>query len=183
MTDNDSIDLKSLLVLPNNVINLYSINLPNKTIYERLNLHNNYVPYFKILNKNTKYDSYIIDNFSQELDYSNNENHNFLENIVEYKLDEKLNNETDKLNNLLNVIIPNARFLVKHVLKENKNKMSVVEITKLLEPFLIYEDTISYSYYNEIRYMIKEELLPEFNKNKREKTKRIKWLSLNIVRK
>ena len=78
MTDNDSIDLKSLLVLPNNVINLYSINLPNKTIYERLNLHNNYVPHFKILNKNTKYDSYIIDNFSQELDYSNNENHNFL---------------------------------------------------------------------------------------------------------
>ena len=173
MTDNDSIDLKSLLVLPNQMINLYSINLPNKTIYERLNLHNNYVPYFKILNKNTKYDSYIIDNLSQELDYSNEENHKFLENIVEYKLDDKLINETDKLENLLNVIIPNSRFLIKHVLKENKNKMSIVEIIKLLEPFLIYEDNISYSHYNEIRYMIKEELLPEFNKNKEKRQREL----------
>ena len=173
MTDNDLIDLKSLLVLPNQMINLYSINLPNKTIYERLNLHNNYVPYFKILNKNTKYDSYIIDNLSQELDYSNEENHKFLENIVEYKLDDKLINEKDKLENLLNVIIPNSRFLIKHVLKENKNKMSIVEIIKLLEPFLIYEDNISYSHYNEIRYMIKEELLPEFNKNKEKRQREL----------
>lgn len=173
MTENDSIDLKSLLVLPNHYINMYSINLPNRTIFERLNLHNNYVPYFKLLNKKTKYNSFIIDNLSEELDYLNEENHNYLEDIIEYKLDEKLNNQSNKLEKLLNVITPNTRFLIKHILKENRHKMSVVEILKLLEPFLIYEDTICYPHYNEIRYNISKELIPEYNKNKEKREREI----------
>ena len=97
------------------------------------------------------------------MDYNNNENHSFLENIVEYKLDEKLNNTEDKLEKLLNVIIPNKRFLVKYILNHKKNKMSLVNIVKELKPFLINNDDISYPEYNEMRYLIKEELLPKFN--------------------
>jgi len=167
MTPNDNMTIKSLIMLPEPVMKFSQIELPGTNILKRVNIHENnkYISLFRLLRKNTDISTHIVDNLDKEIDYEGmeeDESNSFLSNIKEYLLDEEFENEPDKLNKFLNVVIPKTRSIIRLVRKYIKDKLSFVEIVKELEPFMVYSEDITYQQYNEIRYLIKEKI-SEFN--------------------
>jgi len=167
MTPNDTMTIKSLIMLPEPVMKFSQIELPGTNILKRVNIHENnkYISLFRLLRKNTDISTHIVENLDKEIDYEGmeqDENNSFLSNIKEYLLEEEFDNEPDKFNKFLNVVIPKTRSIIRLVRKYIKDKLSFVEIVKELEPFMIYSEDITYQQYNEIRYLIKEKI-SEFN--------------------
>lgn len=167
MTPNDNMTIKSLIMLPEPVMKFSQIELPGTNILKRVNIHENnrYISLFRLLGKNADITSHIVENLDKEIDYEgmeNDENNSFLSNIKEYLLDPEFENESDKFEKFLNVIVPKTRSIIRLVRKYIKDKLSFVEIVKELEPFMVYSENITYQQYNEIRYLIKEKI-KEFN--------------------
>ena len=168
MTPNDTMTIKSLIMLPEPVMKFSQVELPGTNILKRVNIHenNSHVSLFRLLRKHTDISTHIVDNLEKEIDYEgmdeNEDNINFLTSIKEYVLDEELENEPDKLNKFLNVVVPKTRSIIRLIRKYIKDKLSFIEIVKELEPFMVYHEDITYQQYNEIRFFIKEKI-KEFN--------------------
>ena len=165
MTPNDKMTVKSLLFLPESVVKFSAIHLPSTNIMDRTNLHHNYLLLFKLLRKNADIVPYIIEDLSKELDYEQMEKDNalgVLNRIQSFALDPNMSIERfegdEKLKQLLDVIVPKTRFLIRFVRKHIKDKISFLDIVKKLEPYMIYSSDLKYGHYNEIRYFMKERI-------------------------
>ena len=168
MTPNDKITIGSLIMLPEAAVKFSHIHLPGTNLFKKTNLHQYYMCLFRILRKKTDVSNYIVDNLEKEIDYieedvpkttSEKDSQTlFLANIKEFVLD---NNEHQpkKFEKFLNVVVPKTRVIFKLIRKYIKDKLSLVDIVKELEPFMIYSQDITYKQYDEIRYYIKQELL------------------------
>jgi hypothetical protein len=107
MTPNDTMTVKSLIMLPSPVMRFSTIDLPMTSILEKSNLHHHYFMLHKILNKKTDIISNIISDFNNELDYENIEKEtkrDFLSKIEEFVLSDELMEDEDKFMNFLNII-------------------------------------------------------------------------------
>jgi hypothetical protein len=161
LTPNDNITIKSFMMLPEPVMRFSQIELPGTNIATRVSHHQNYFSLFRLFHKKTDITSHVVDNLEKEIDYEKLENENnneFLSTIKDYSLDESLMNESDKFAKFLKVIVPKTRTIFRLIRKYIKDKFSLVEIIKELEPFMIYPDDITYQQYNEIRFYIKEKI-------------------------
>lgn len=167
MTPNDKITIKSLIMMPEPVLKYSRINLPGTSILDRVSLHHNYLSLFRLFKKRTKVDNYVVNSFKEELNYDDETP--FLNSIKEYVIDDKLEMEDDKLEKLLNVIIPNTRKVIHELTKKMNDKISFYEVVKQLEPFLVYTDDITYGQGQEIRYFLKNKIL-ELKKSYMEKS-------------
>lgn len=181
MTPNDQMSLKSIIVLPEPVMKFSQIDLPGTNIMVRANLHANYFSLFRLLKQKTGVATHIVDDIDNEIKYDdesdkeddNDENEaankdgdiRFMQNIKEYILDEKFENEPEKFNKFLNTVIPKTRVIFRLLRKYIKNKMSFVEIVKELEPFLVYTDDITFNQFKEIRYYIKQQMTEYIKQN------------------
>ena len=163
MTPNDMITTKSILMLPAPVVRFSTIDMPNTNIMEKTTLHQNYFMLFRLLRKKTEIIPHIIDDLSKEIDYDLMEKETkmeFLSGIHEFILDKEMYvDEDEKFNKFLETIIPNTRFLIRLVSKYVKNNVSLIDVVKQLEPFMVYSKDITYSHYKEIRYFIKNRIL------------------------
>jgi len=85
-----------------------------------------------------------------------------LNGIQSFALDPNMNIErfeqNEKLKQLLDVIIPKTRFLIRFIRKHIKDKISFMEIVKTLEPYMVYSSDINYQHYMEIRFFMKERI-------------------------
>ena len=84
---------------------------------------------------------------------------------------EALNISEEVYNNFLNNIIPKTRILFELIKKYIKNGTSFIKIIEYLEPFLIYEDDISFKQYDTITDFMYEEIqkhIITLRKNKKE---------------
>lgn len=179
LTGDDLISLKSLIFMPELMVKYSAITLPETTILNKVNLHQNVFSHFKLFNKKTEIENKIIDNFDNELDYGTQEENFFIKNILNYTIDENLHSSSDKFKKFLNVIIPTKRNIIKFMKKNIKNKMSMVDVIKDLEPFSIYSDDISYSDFKELRHFIKTQI-EEYNDNIEKKRELFKKYLSNI---
>lgn len=162
MTPNDKMTVKSLLFLPESVVRFSSVHLPSTNMMERVNLHHNYFLMFKLLRKNADIVPYVVEDLSKELDYEQMEKEDkltVLNSIQSFALDPNMNFErfedNEQLKQLLHVIVPNTRFLIRLVRKHIKDKISFLEIVKTLEPYTVYSSDLNYGHYNEIRFFMK----------------------------
>ena len=165
MTPNDRMSVKSLLFLPEPIVKFSTISLPSTNILDRATLHHNYFLLFKLLHKNADIVPHVISDLSQQLDYEQMEKEDkvtFLNGIQEFMLDTNMDiehlNENEKFKQLLEVIIPKTRFLIRIVRKHIKDKVSFIDVIKALEPFMVYPSDITYKQYMEIRYFMKERI-------------------------
>ncbi len=165
MTDNDNLCLKSLLMMPSEVVQFSKVDLPGTNILERSQLHTNYILLYKLLKTNKGIIPNIISDLSLEHDYEGSEKDSkiqFLSKINEFLLDSEIN-DTDIDNNetyarFLEAIVPKTRYLIRLMKKYIRNKTSFVSVVQQLEPFMIYPSDISYKQFMEIRYFIKEQI-------------------------
>ena len=169
MTPNDKMTVDSVVMLPEPAVRFSHIYLPATSLFHKTNLHQHYMSVFRLLRSKTDVGSYIIDNLEKEVPYAEDEdksgeneesNPQFLANLKEFMLenDETLANVPDKFEKFLNSVIPKTRILFRLIRKYIKDKLSLVDIVKELEPFLIYPQDITYKQYDEIRYFVKHQI-------------------------
>ena len=195
LTPSDDIAVKSILLLPEPVMNFSKIDLPGTDIMTRANLNHSYFSTFRLLNKRTKIESRTVDDLDNEIVYAedNDENEDtngsFSTSIKEFKLDEQFANDQDKFQKFLNVVIPKTRVVFRLMRKYIRNKLSMVEIIKELEPFFVYDADIVYNQFKEIRYYMKQQIIELYKTNaeRSEKYRMISgivsksWASYNLV--
>jgi len=165
MTPNDEMAIKSLLFLPEPVVKFSTIHLPSTSMMDRVNLHQNYLLLFKLLHKNAEIVPHVISDLSKELDYEQMEKEDkvtLLSGIQEFMLDPSMDIErfeqNEKLKQMLEVIVPKTRFLIRLIRKHIKDKITFIDIVKTLEPFQVYPSDITYQQYMEIRFFMKERI-------------------------
>ena len=161
LTQNDSVDLLGFLRLQEPYINYSHINLPTTSIYDKSNLHFFNYFYFDILKSWARGDDKVIkegqDSTINDTDiYMSSSNDDKEKKRVfgfntYYGFEETLDFEDrndDAYSNFLDNMIPKTRVLFELVKKYIKNGTSYINVIEYLEPFMIYDEDISYKQYD-----------------------------------
>ena len=160
VTSNDTVSLIGLMSLTNPFIQYSRINLPKTSIFMKANLHRFNFMYHKILLKDLELERKIIsednlndDNFKVEFNTGIFNSFKF----EETKLLTDRNNE-EVYKDFLEKIIPQTRILFETVKKYIKMDTSYIKIIEYLEPFLIYDEDITFQQYKTIIEFIEEKI-------------------------
>ena len=146
ITNSDSAYIKSFVLLPEPFVRFSHINLPNTTIYEKSNLNQTSIAYWKLLNNKTSITTDTITNLNKEHIYQPDE---FLQDIRQVVVSDDLITD-EPYRKFLQTFIPKTRVLFELVKKYIQNKTNYVSILSYLEPFLIYKEDISFMQYKTI---------------------------------
>jgi hypothetical protein len=164
ITNNDTVNLTSLLTLPEPAVRFSRINLPTTDILDRANLNNIFLNYWELLKKNTSVNNVIVDgemaNINDILEITENES-KFVNNIKNYIINYDKEVGIDKneyMTQFLNKVVPKTILLFKLVKKYIKGKLSINSIVGYLEPFLIYTNDLTFNQYKEITKFLDEEI-------------------------
>uniref|UniRef100_A0A6C0EDV6 Uncharacterized protein n=1 Tax=viral metagenome TaxID=1070528 RepID=A0A6C0EDV6_9ZZZZ len=228
LTKPDSMNIKSIIMLPKDAVVFSRVQLPGTNIMEKANLNNTFLNYWQLLNKNTYIENQFIDNENLKLDRRNNnlpnqaqaeeqqeKSRNFLKKPMNYILDIDIENfindnkvvenmENDPNNNLINMqnkinnisveyeklyydflraIVPKTRSLFYTMQKDIHNKFTFKDVVEYFEPFLIYQDDITFLQYNAIVKFINYKII-EFNKSYAEKYRYFQNIkNMNFIKK
>lgn len=183
MTPDDSINIKSLLLLPPSIVELSKSSLPSTNILKKSHYSQTIVSLFRLLKTNVN--SVIVDDLEHELliDEENTEENalDIINNneIKDFSLDDRLKDTSDKYDKFLNTIIPKTRTLIKQLRTRIKNRYSIHGFVEELEPYMIYNDDLSYQQYKELRFTIKTAII-EFNKTFTNKSNTFQQLSSSM---
>ena len=144
ISQNDTISLQSLLILPEQVFKFSRINLPTTNILQRANLNTTFINYWQLLNKNKEVNTTIIEKFGKE-----NDRKTFLKTATEYVIGDDINDPSDinKYNKFLNTVIPTTNELLDIVKDKINTGYSMYSIIKFMEPFMIYHTDLTYKQY------------------------------------
>ena len=144
----DQMSLKSFITLPEAAVRFSRVNLPSTNIMMKSNLSENYISYWRMLNKLT---SVTIKPVSSEpLVFSED---NYLQDIQEY-----LPNESSDLEykTYLENMIPKTRVLFNLIKKHIHGTLTMNAVLSYMEPFLVYQRDLSFKQYEEITEFISE---------------------------
>ena len=151
-TPNTKIFLKSLMLLPEEVVRFSRIQLPGSSILLKSALNKEGFKYYKRFTKDTTVSTEVIESFETPI------KHDFLQGATEIILDDSLQNEEDKYEKYLQSVIPKTKTLFTMVKKYIDEKLTLSEIVKELEPFLVYSDDLTYKQYREMNTFIKTKI-------------------------
>jgi hypothetical protein len=161
LTHNDVLSLNSILTLPEPTVKFSQINLPGTDLLVKANLNLHFLNYWELLKQKTVVTPIVIDGLDNQLEYDET---NFIDNIKQYILDLSEYEKPTNLTNLdiykifLKTIIPKIRTLFTLVKKYIKGKLSLIDVVRYLEPFLIYPIDLTYNQYNDINSFIYEKI-------------------------
>ena len=170
VTNNDSITIKSILTLPLSVVNFSHVNLPTSNIMLKSNLNLKFLAYWKFLNNNTVVSPIIVD---KTVEYDEND---FLKGITEYI--PSFASEEEKYEKFLDAIIPKTRVLFNLIKKNINGKLSIYDILRYLEPFMIYNKDLTYKQYEEFIGFISDKI-KEYKINYVTKRRRLDLLKIS----
>ena len=166
VTRPDTLELKSIITLPEPVIRFSHVNLPNTSILEKANLNNTFINYWQMFNESGgNINKVIVDDLTAELEFSEKR---FVNNIKNYVLtkNEKMEglSSYEIYKQFLQKIVPKTRILFNLMKKYINGKLSVHEVVSYLEPFLIYTDDLTFMQYKEIDSFLQLKI-SDYNKN------------------
>ena len=158
VTSNDNMYIKSLIMMPQSVVQFSRIDLPSTNIMDRASLSQDYFTMFRVFNsKSNAIDKEVLSSFDKEYDYETweqTEKKEFLSSIREFAIDESILTDKYTMIRFLETIIPKTRLLIRLVDRYLTDKMSIYEMVRALEPFGIYGKDITYQQYEEMRFII-----------------------------
>ena len=138
LTQNDKISIISFITLPLPIFNFSRINLEYTSIYERSNLNNNFLNYYKLLNKNTNVNIFNNDskltfnflnsheNIHEDSIFDNINNFsNTSELLSNFSMDNEENEESieTKYNNLMESFIPTNYKIITALFEKDNSKI------------------------------------------------------------
>uniref|UniRef100_A0A6C0D7Z0 Uncharacterized protein n=1 Tax=viral metagenome TaxID=1070528 RepID=A0A6C0D7Z0_9ZZZZ len=174
ITAPDTLELKSIITLPEPTIRFSHVNLPGTSIYEKANLNSSFLNYWELLNENTSVNKITIDESDLSLENADITNSSFAKNIKNFVLSRS--ESTRELSNyeiykrFLQKVIPKTRILFKLMKKYIHSKLSIHDIVGYLEPFLVYTDDLTFMQWREMGTFLQEKI-SEYYKNFKEKEK------------
>ena len=121
LVPNDFVNIIGFITLPLPLFNFSKINTPYTNICDRANLNLNFINYHELLNKNTIYNKYVLEN-SNKANYinshSNIHNNTLLQTINNFNIDESIDLPyLEKMNCLLESFIPTNSSFIKEFTK------------------------------------------------------------------
>lgn len=160
----EDISIKSILTLPEPTVRFSRINLPGTDIITRSNLNNNFLNYWLLLKEKTIVSTVITDENQLYLDENN-----YLKQTTEYLPDFSKEDSKD-YEKYLDSIVPKTRILFNLIKKYITNNLSIYEVLKYMEPFMVYQQDISFKQYEEFIGFIRDKInlvKTDFVKNNR----------------
>lgn len=150
VTRPDVMSIKSFITLPEAAVRFSHVNLPATNIMMKCNLSQNYLSYWRMLNKLTSVTTKPVDKEPLEFDQDK-----YLEDIREY-----LPNESSDIDykTYLENMIPKTRVLFNLVKKHINGTLSMNAVLSYMEPFLVYQRDLSFMQYQEITEFISEKI-------------------------
>ena len=154
-TPNEQMSICSFISLPYSAMKFSKLYMKNENILNRIHYHQNFLSKFRLFTKHQDVIENVVDNLDNELDYSSID---LLNNVNHYSLNDTNFDDDYKYNKYLESIIPKSKTVINIMRKSLKTKYSYVSYVKELEPFMIYNDDLTYTQHNEIRYIIKDNI-------------------------
>jgi len=161
--ESEIMKINSFLMLPKPLIYFSRISLPDSSLLIKSNL-NMFAPSYHDVLKNTVVNDVIIDvsDVSKidhiELLNNNKINHFILRNEINESLD--TNTKYENYTKFLSKIVPTLNEILDT--SHAEGKFSLLSISKYLEPFLIYEDNITFTQHKIIKAFIHREYTKHF---------------------
>jgi hypothetical protein len=154
---NDVLNLTGFLVLPEAIVEYSRVKLPGTNILDKTNLSHLFIDYSYLFNREAKGNLINVNNETI--------NNDFLEkNFIKKK---QLNYFKPKVSGhyleFLENIIPKSKNIFKLVKPYIVGKLSLVNIIHFLEPYLIYPDDVTYTFYTKDIVPFIGEKISEFN--------------------
>jgi hypothetical protein len=156
LTENDTMTLKSLLLLPEVTVRFSKINLPYTNILMKANLNDHFLNYWQFLNKNTKVKNTVIEQLDEPVNY---EKEGFLKKTTDISLAASIENTSpDVYNKYLNTVVPKTRFLFNMIKPYINDNLTLHDVITYLEPFMIYQEDVSFMQYQDMSNYISEKI-------------------------
>ena len=125
---NDFVNIIGFITLPLPLFNFSKINSPYTNICDRANLNLNFINYHELLNKNTLYNKYVLENSNKDNfinSHTNIHNNSLLKVINNFNIDESIEVPyLEKMNYLLESFIPtNSSFIKEYISTYKTNSL------------------------------------------------------------
>ena len=169
-TNSDNAHIRSFMTLPRSAVTFSHINLPGTNILQKSDLHHRFLNYWKFLRAKTSVTTQTVYDIEKPIEYTPESFMNSTD-IKNYVLGESIDAEdTDILDEqqkdteeiryekFLQAIIPKTRVMFDLVKRNIEGKLSLYDVISFLEPFMIYQDDLSYKQYVEIDKFISEKI-------------------------
>jgi hypothetical protein len=160
LTDNDTITIKSIMVLPEPVVQFSAVDSPGTSILQQAGLAQNYFYTFRILRENAEILQTVVEHFDKDADDSTwlSAKPEFLKQINEFVLDESLEKDPRRFRRFLEAVLPKTATIIDLVKKHMRSRFTMKQVVDKMEPYKIYTSNITYQQYNKIRFFIKEQI-------------------------
>ena len=161
ITPNDTPNIQSLLVFPESVIRYSRVGMPGTNIADKVWLSSFSLDWSRILKSKTSVESVEVDDLMKEIDYgslnqSTDEKPAFLGGVKEYRLTPETRITETTFHQFLSVVFPKKRLLVEFAKHTIRGDLSIADMIRVMEPFGMYSEDITFSQYKDMRYFIKE---------------------------
>ena len=144
--------LKSFILMPEKAIRQSRVNLPGSSILVKSVLNRDKTPLYKRFTKSSTVNSQTVESFDESIE------HNFVEGATEITLDDTLQDDPDKYEKYLQSIIPRTKILFNIIKKYIDAKLTLCEVVKEMEPFLVYSDDLTYNQYRVMNKFIRKKI-------------------------
>ena len=162
--DADVLYLKSLITLPEPFTRFSCVTLPGTNIMEKSNLGRFFIDYnelFKMRLQNVNVTPYLkksLINEENAIKGSIYHEKTFLANTKNYFLNMNEVKREELIEDYLSEIIPQTKQLFQLTKKYIHGKLSIVQLIKSLEPFLIYSSDVTFQQYKEMSIFLNSEI-------------------------
>jgi len=164
---NDSINIRSILVFPEQFIEYSRVNLPGTSIMDRSWYSTQTMDMFRMLKRKTSIQTTYITDITQKQKYDSlselpdqdNTANTFFGNrntIREYALDPDVPINSATFRSFLTSVFPEKRAFIDYAKTHFTGNRSVYNMIQIMEPFLLYNTDITFNQYKEMRYFVKE---------------------------
>lgn len=182
ITKNDLAQVTGFVVLPHQYVRFSGVKLPATNIYNKANMSQAHLRYWQLLNEMIDPSVMTYNIIDEERDRERGEDeeldHYFRTVFIQKTSGPNISQMKNKYEAFLNKVIPRTSFLFDLLSKYIKDKLSYDEVVGYLEPFMIYDDAVTYRNYEEIAAFVHNNIV-EFRKNyERNKTEFLKMRKL-----
>jgi uncharacterized ubiquitin-like protein YukD len=164
LVPNDFVNIIGFITLPLPLFNFSKINSPYTNICDRANLNLNFINYHELLNKNTLYNKYVLENSNKDAfinSHATIHNNRLLQTINNFNIDESIDLPyLEKMNYLLESFIPtNSSFIKEYIGTYTENslenrKYNLLEFIYDLQPMNIDVYNLHVTDYKAIKKII-----------------------------
>jgi hypothetical protein len=155
MTEDETVNLKSLVLAPFPVAEYSTIFLPGTRLIDSVKYHATPLSMFRFLRSRQEIQTHEIEDLGKEFKYID-EKSEWMKEFHGFSLDTRVHHDEDDVyKKLLQSVLPKTWDLLNSLQYRNKeDKTSFLKVVSVLRPFMIYPEHITFSHYKHIRYLI-----------------------------